>query len=82
LHVGPNGNCPLSGTRPTLDRIFLVALFVDGRFANQFGVAQFLMICRICYRIFTAFPPLRLHDLGPHKLMISALFYPGADNWN
>ena len=43
----------------------LVALFMNARFAIRFGVAHFLEICRVCYRVFTASPPARASNPGP-----------------
>lgn len=74
------GNRPLLGTRTPPNTLWVVALFMSARIAIQFGLTHFLEICRGCYRVLTASPPMRISRPGPLTLMISAHFYPGADS--
>ena len=43
-------------------------------------MAHFPKNGRVWYRVFTASPPMRLSNLVPTRLMISASFYSGADS--
>jgi hypothetical protein len=58
------GNWPLPGTRTTQNTFLLVALFMNARFAIQFGLTHLLEICRVCYRVLAASQPMRLSRPG------------------
>jgi hypothetical protein len=64
LDVSPCRKQALPGTRTTPNTFLLVALFMNARIAIQFGVTHFLEICGVCYRVFTASPPMRLSRPG------------------
>ena len=45
----------------------LVALFMNARFAIRFGVTHLLEICKVCYGVLAAYPPMRVSGSGsPH----------------
>jgi hypothetical protein len=43
----------------------LLGSVMNGWRAIQFGVTHFRRICRLCYRVFTASPPMRPSTAGP-----------------
>ena len=44
--------------------------------AIQFGVTHFRRICRVCYRVLTASPPMRLLPVKPAEVLLS---HTGSD---
>src|SRR5579863_1869515 len=54
-----------AGRRTAQNAFLLVAPIMNAWCAIQFGVTHFRSVCRVCYRVFTASPPMRPSKADP-----------------